>query len=71
MRMTQVWPCIKPDIELGDFVKDAQALGLKGAVKTDSQPGVASLVEFDLPAASGTLVMDPSWGQTGGWEYGF
>lgn len=40
---------LKPDIELGDFVKDAEAFGLKGTVKSDSQPGVASLVEFDLP----------------------
>jgi hypothetical protein len=32
--------------------------------------GVAARV-LDLPAATGTLVLDPSWGQTGGWEYGF
>jgi hypothetical protein len=24
-----------------------------------------------VPAATGTLVLDPSWGQSGGWEYGF
>jgi hypothetical protein len=26
---------------------------------------------LDVPAANGTLVLDPSWGQTGGWEYNF
>jgi hypothetical protein len=31
----------------------------------------AGAVVLDVPAASGTLVFDPSWGQTGGWEYGF
>lgn len=31
----------------------------------------AGAIVLDLPAASGTLVMAPYWGQTGGWEYGF
>jgi hypothetical protein len=31
----------------------------------------AGAVVLDLPAASGTLVLAPSWGQTGGWEYSF
>jgi hypothetical protein len=31
----------------------------------------AGTVVLDLPAASGTLVLDPSWGQSGGWEYSF
>jgi hypothetical protein len=28
-------------------------------------------IVLDVPAATGTLVLDPSWGQSGGWEYGF
>jgi hypothetical protein len=35
-----------------------------------AQTYTGSLV-LDLPAAGGTLVLDPSWGQSGGWEYGF
>lgn len=31
----------------------------------------AGSIILDLPAASGTLVLDPSWGQSGGWEYNF
>jgi hypothetical protein len=31
----------------------------------------AGSIVLDLPAASGTLVLDPSWGQSGGWEYSF
>lgn len=31
----------------------------------------AGTVLLDVPAAAGTLVFDPSWGQTGGWEYNF
>jgi hypothetical protein len=35
-----------------------------------AQSYAGSLV-LDLPATSGTLVLDPSWGQGGGWEYTF
>ena len=28
-------------------------------------------IVLDVPAAGGTLVLDPSWGQLGGWEYSF
>jgi hypothetical protein len=28
-------------------------------------------IVLDVPAATGTLVLDPSWGQSGAWEYGF
>ncbi len=31
----------------------------------------AGAVVLDVPAAAGTLVLDPSWGQEGGWEYSF
>jgi hypothetical protein len=31
----------------------------------------AGAIILDVPAATGTLVFDPSWGQSGGWEYSF
>lgn len=40
---------LRPGIELADFLRDVQALGLHGQIKSDSQPGVARLVEVDAP----------------------
>ncbi len=40
---------LKPEIELAEFLKDAEAFGIRGQLKTDSQPGVRSLVELKLP----------------------
>lgn len=40
---------LKPHITVADFVRDAQAAGLAATVKTDSQPGVAEVVEIAAP----------------------
>jgi catechol-2,3-dioxygenase len=43
---------LKPDIELKDFAADVQAYGLKAAIKSDSQPWVARLVEVEAPGGN-------------------
>jgi catechol-2,3-dioxygenase len=40
---------LKPHISIGDFARDAREFGLAATVKTDSQPGVAELVELEAP----------------------
>lgn len=40
---------LKPSIELPEFLKDAETFGLNGQIKSDSQPGIANLVEIVLP----------------------
>lgn len=40
---------LKPDIQLDQLLKDAEAFGIKGQLKSDSQPGLKSLVELELP----------------------
>jgi catechol 2,3-dioxygenase-like lactoylglutathione lyase family enzyme len=40
---------LKPYIAVGDFARDARELGLAAMVKSDSQPGVAELVEVEAP----------------------
>ncbi len=40
---------LKPDIDLSDFLKEAQDWGIKGQIKTASQPGLDALVELQLP----------------------
>ena len=40
---------LKPHIAIGEIARDARDLGLSATVKTDSQPGVAELVEVDAP----------------------
>jgi catechol 2,3-dioxygenase-like lactoylglutathione lyase family enzyme len=39
---------LKPGIELANFAKDLQSYGVNGAVKSDSQPGVAKLIEVNV-----------------------
>jgi catechol 2,3-dioxygenase-like lactoylglutathione lyase family enzyme len=39
---------LKPAIEIEDFGRDLQKLGLKPLIKSDSQPGVAKLVECEV-----------------------
>jgi catechol 2,3-dioxygenase-like lactoylglutathione lyase family enzyme len=43
---------LKPHIAIIDFVRDARELGLPATVKTDSQPGVAELVEVEAPGGN-------------------
>ena len=40
---------LKPHITVADFARDARETGLAAAVKTDSQPGLAELVEVEAP----------------------
>jgi hypothetical protein len=40
---------LKPHISINDFARDAREFGLAATVKTDSQPGVAELVEVEAP----------------------
>lgn len=40
---------LKPHISIADFARDVQEYGLKASIKTDSQPGVAELVEVEGP----------------------
>ena len=40
---------LKPHISISDFARDAREFGLAATVKTDSQPGVAELVEVEAP----------------------
>ena len=46
---------LKPHVMVGDFARDVRELGLTATVKTDSQPGVAELVEVEAP---GGLVIE-------------
>ncbi|MDN2580944.1 VOC family protein [Aquibium sp. ELW1220] len=43
---------LTPGIGLDAFAKDVRALGLKAERKTDSQPGIAELVEVEGPAGN-------------------
>lgn len=40
---------LKPGTDLSAFLKEAQDFGLRGQIKSDSQPGIAGLVEIDGP----------------------
>jgi catechol-2,3-dioxygenase len=40
---------LKPHIAVSDIARDARELGLTATVKTDSQPGVAEVVEVEAP----------------------
>ncbi|HZZ22642.1 MAG TPA: VOC family protein, partial [Roseiarcus sp.] len=40
---------LKPHISVSDLARDARELGLAATVKSDSQPGVAELVEVEAP----------------------
>src|SRR5208337_2807484 len=40
---------LKPHIAVNDFARDVRDLGLAATVKTDSQPGIAELVEVEAP----------------------
>lgn len=42
------------DIDLNDFLRDAEAFGVKGKIKSDSQPGIKTLVEIE--AAQGNII---------------
>ncbi|WP_050418966.1 glyoxalase/bleomycin resistance/extradiol dioxygenase family protein [Bradyrhizobium tropiciagri] len=43
---------LKPDIEIADFAEQVRKFGLPATIKTDSQPGVAKLVEVEGPAGN-------------------
>jgi catechol-2,3-dioxygenase len=43
---------LKPEIDVADILKDAQAQGLTARIKTDSQPGIHKLVEVEAPGHS-------------------
>ncbi|GGO24210.1 oxidoreductase [Gemmobacter aquaticus] len=43
---------LKPHITVADMARAVQALGLKAAIKTDSQPGVSELVEVVGPGGN-------------------
>lgn len=43
---------LKPHISVADFARDVQAYGLAAKVKTDSQPGVAEMVEVEGPGSN-------------------
>ena len=38
---------LKPNIEIANFVKELRDLGLRPETKSDSQPGIASLIEVE------------------------
>ncbi len=40
---------LKPHIAVGDFAREAREFGLVATVKSDSQPGVAEVVEVEAP----------------------
>src|SRR5208283_4223353 len=62
---------LKPHITIGDFARDARELGLAATVKTDSQPGIAELVEVEAPGGlvlqfySAIAAPAPGFKQTG------
>jgi catechol 2,3-dioxygenase-like lactoylglutathione lyase family enzyme len=43
---------VKPHIAIGDLTRGACELGLPAIVKTDSQPGIAELVEVEAPGGN-------------------
>ena len=43
---------LKPEIELKDFATDVERLGLAAQIKSDSQPGIARLVEVEGPGGN-------------------
>ena len=43
---------LKPHIALADFERDVRELGLPAMVKSDSQPGIAELVEVTAPGGN-------------------
>ena len=43
---------LKPDISIAEFARQAREFGLTAAVKSDSQPGVAELVEVEGPGGN-------------------
>ena len=43
---------LKPDISVADFARQVRELGLPATIKTDSQPGIAELVEVEAPGAN-------------------
>jgi catechol 2,3-dioxygenase-like lactoylglutathione lyase family enzyme len=43
---------LKPHIAVTDFAREAREYGLSAAIKTDSQPGVAQLVEVEAPGGN-------------------
>ncbi|MGK6315748.1 VOC family protein [Neorhizobium sp. DT-125] len=43
---------LKPETEIGDFIRDVEAFGLSAERKTDSQPGIADLVEVVAPGGN-------------------
>src|SRR5271165_2202748 len=40
---------LKPHIAIDDFASEARELGLAASLKSDTQPGVAEVVEIDAP----------------------
>jgi catechol 2,3-dioxygenase-like lactoylglutathione lyase family enzyme len=62
---------LKPSIAVAELAKQARALGLPAAIKTDCQPGVAELVEVDGPGRnifqfySATTAPVPGFKKTG------
>ncbi len=48
---------LKPHITVGDFARDVRETGLAATVKTDSQPGVAELVEVEGAGRLGHSVL--------------
>ena len=43
---------LKPHIALADFAREVREYGLAATIKTDSQPGVAELVEVEGPGGN-------------------
>src|SRR5258708_14092946 len=43
---------LKPGIAIAEFAREARAFGLAATIKTDSQPGVAELVEVEGPGGN-------------------
>ena len=43
---------LKPDLDLEEFARDLDKLGLRPQIKSDSQPGVAKLVECEVVAGN-------------------
>jgi len=62
---------LKPHVSVSDLARDARELGLAATVKTDSQPGVAELVEVEAPGGvaiqfySAIAAPAPGFKQTG------
>jgi len=62
---------LKPHITIADFVRETRMLGLNAVVKTDSQPGIAEVVEVEAPGGvviqfySAIAAPSPGFKQTG------